>query len=110
MKKKNTIKKYLEYKEILSLRKFKRNASFIIYFRKNEYNYTRIGLLVSKKNGNAVIRNKIKRQVRNMIDHLTDYSKNIDMIILISKTYKTSEFNENFILLKDLFRDIQGDN
>lgn len=106
MKKKNTIKKYLEYKEILNLRKFKRNALFIIYFRKNDYGYTRIGLLVSKKNGNAVTRNKIKRQIRSMIDELTDYTKNIDLIILISKNYDISKYNENFEIFKNIFRDI----
>ena len=106
MKKKNIIKKYLEYKEILNLRKFKRNALFIIYFRKNDYGYTRIGLLVSKKNGNAVIRNKIKRQIRSMIDQLTDYTKNIDLIILISKNYDIYKYNENFEILKNIFRDI----
>ncbi len=106
MKKKNIIKKYLEYKEILNLRKFKRNALFIIYFRKNDYGYTRIGLLVSKKNGNAVIRNKIKRQIRSMIDQLTDYTKNIDLIILISKNYDISKYNENFEIFKNIFRDI----
>ncbi len=106
MKKENTIKKYLEYKEILNLRKFKRNALFIIYFRKNDYGYTRIGLLVSKKNGNAVTRNKIKRQIRSMIDELTDYTKNIDLIILISKNYDISKYNENFEIFKNIFRDI----
>lgn len=106
MKKKNTIKKYLEYKEILNLRKFKRNALFIIYFRKNDYGYTRIGLLVSKRNGNAVTRNKIKRQIRSMIDELTDYTKNIDLIILISKNYDISKYNENFEIFKNIFRDI----
>lgn len=106
MKKKNTIKKYLEYKEILNLRKFKRNALFIIYFRKNDYGYTRIGLLVSKKNGNAVTRNKIKRQIRSMIDELCDYTKNIDLIILVSKNYNISKYNENFEIFKNIFRDI----
>lgn len=106
MKKKNTIKKYLEYKEIINLRKFKRNALFIIYFRKNDYGYTRIGLLVSKKNGNAVTRNKIKRQIRSMIDELTDYTKNIDLIILISKNYDITKYNENFEIFKNIFRDI----
>lgn len=106
MKKKNTIKKYLEYKEILNLRKFKRNALFIIYFRKNDYGYTRIGLLVSKKNGNAVTRNKIKRQIRSMIDELCDYTKNIDLIILVSKNYDISKYNENFEIFKNIFRDI----
>ena len=73
MKKINVIKKYREYKELFNLRKFKRNNLFTIYFRKNKYNITRVGLSVSKKNGNAVTRNKIKRQVRNILDKKLTY-------------------------------------
>ena len=73
MKKINVIKKYREYKELFNLRKFKRNNLFTIYFRKNNYNITRVGLSVSKKNGNAVTRNKIKRQVRNILDKKLTY-------------------------------------
>ena len=106
MKTKNTSNKYLEDKEILNLRKFKRNALFIIYFRTNNYGFTRIGLLVSKKNGNAVTRNKIKRQLRSMIDQTIDYKRNIDLIILVSKSYNINKFEENFNSFKTIIRDI----
>ena len=52
----------LNGKEILNKKKFLKNDLFCLYFRNNDYAYTRIGILVTKKNGNAVIRNKIKRQ------------------------------------------------
>ena len=106
MKKRNTIKKYREFKEILDLRKFKRNAIFTIYFRKNDYGHTRIGLLVTKKNGNAVIRNKIKRQVRSIIEQTISYKENIDLIIVISKKYDVNEFSKNQDLLISLIHDI----
>lgn len=106
MKKKNTIKKYQEFKEILDIHKFKRNQLFSIYFRKNNFDYTRIGILVSKKNGNSVTRNKIKRQVRSIIEDTTNYDKNRDLIIVISKNYNTQNFEENSLLLKNLLNDI----
>ena len=95
MKKINVIKKYREYKELFNLRKFKRNNLFTIYFRKNNYNITRVGLSVSKKNGNAVTRNKIKRQVRNILDKKLTYKENYDLVIVISYKYNINEYSKN---------------
>lgn len=95
MKKINVIKKYREYKELFNLRKFKRNNIFTIYFRKNNYNITRVGLSVSKKNGNAVTRNKIKRQVRNILDKKLTYKENYDLVIVISYKYNINEYSKN---------------
>lgn len=108
MKKRNVIKKYQEYQEILDLRKYRRNYLFTIYYRDSEFNYTRIGLLVGKRNGNAVTRNKIKRQVRAMIDEIInkDYLKSLDLIVVISKNYDIHEFNKNKEQLTNLFKDI----
>jgi len=95
MKKTNVIKKYLEFKEILDLRRFKRNPLFTIYYRDNEYQKTRIGILITKKHGNAVRRNKIKRQVRSIIDSSIDYKIGKDLIIVISKNYDPNEYLKN---------------
>ena len=102
MKKINVIKKYIEYKELFSLRKFKRNNLFTIYFRENEYNKTRVGLSVSKKNGNAVTRNKIKRQVRNILNKKLTYKENYDLVIVISYKYNIDEYSKNEEMLMKL--------
>lgn len=94
MKKKNVIKKYLEFKEILNLRKFKRNSLFTIYYRENSEDKTRVGILITKKHGNAVKRNLIKRQIRNIIDHTLDYKDSKDLIIVTSKQYNPNEFKK----------------
>ncbi len=106
MKKKNVIKKYLEFKEILNLRKFKRNSLFTIYYRDNEINKTRVGILITKKHGNAVKRNLIKRQIRNIIDHSLDYKDSKDLIIVISKQYNPNEFKRNEEMLQKLLQSI----
>ena len=47
-----------------------RNQSFVIHYRPNEYTYTRVGISVSSKLGNAVVRNLVKRQIRFFADFL----------------------------------------
>ncbi len=107
MKELNRVKKYREFKEILDLRKFKRNEIFTLYYRKNEFGYSRVGILVTKKNGIAVKRVKIKRQVRSIVDKYLDYKNcGLDIIIVISKKYKTEEFSKNENLLKELILQI----
>ena len=103
----NRVKKYREFKEIINLRRFKRNELYTVYFRKNDFGYARIGILVSKKNGIAVQRVKIKRQVRAILDKNIDYKNNaLDIIVIISKKYKTDEFGKNEELLGSLIKQI----
>lgn len=109
MKKCFVIKKYREYQEIFHLRKFKRNNKFIVNFRKNDNSLTRVGINVGKKNGNAVARNKIKRQIRQIVDECVDYKMNIDLIIAVTKNYKTDEFEDNKIKLTELLNSIIGE-
>jgi len=91
----NRVKKYREFKQILKKKSVK-NDIFSVYFRDNEFGYARVGLLVTKKNGIAVTRVKIKRQVRSVVDETLDYEKiSKDIIIVISPKYKVENFQEN---------------
>ncbi len=109
MKKINRVLKYREFQEILDKHNFKKNDLFKIYFRKNEYGFERYGLLVTKKNGIAVIRNKIKRQVRMVIDKVSDYSKSLDVIVVVSKRYDVNQFEENKKELTTLLSQVRSE-
>lgn len=85
MKKKNIIKSKLEYTEIIKKCKYKKNPYFIIYYRKNN-NFNRYGISVPKKTGKAVIRNQIKRRLKNIIDNNEiNIQKSYDYVIIIRK-------------------------
>ncbi len=109
MKKEFVIKKYQEYQEIIKKRKFKKSSSFTIYYQLSENPFPRVGLLVGKKNGIAVIRNKIKRQVRVFVDKYIDDDLNLNLIIAMTKNYDVSKFNENEEEFKKLINSIKGD-
>lgn len=109
MKKINTVKKYREFKEILNKRKFIKNELFCVYFRDSKYDYSRYGILLTKKNGNAVIRNKIKRQMRSIIDSVTTYKVPIDVIVVVNKKYDVKNFNENKDKLASVLLKILGE-
>ncbi len=108
MKKVNRVKKYREFKVIMDLRKFKRNEIYSVYFRNKQEDVARVGILVGKRNGNAVTRVKIKRQVRSIVDETLYLRHDVyDYIIVISKNYNTEEFAKNKTLLVTLLTSIK---
>jgi len=109
MKKENVIKKYREFQEIMKLHHSYRSNSYTVYYRKKDDELTRIGILVGKRNGIAVTRNKIKRQVRMIIDSVITYNEKIDIVVAISSNYDCNKFDENKNELTKLLNNLKGD-
>ena len=81
-----------------------RNQSYVIHYRPNEFNYVRVGISVSSKLGNAVVRNLVKRQIRSMCDSLIDYnSQSLDIVIIAKANFLNRSFDDNKQSLKELF-------
>lgn len=91
---KNRIKKYSEFQKVIAEGEVKKTGFFVSYSLKNELGYSRFGISVPKKTGNAVLRNRIKRQVRSAIGLSTDYEKPVDTILIVRKSYDSNNFNE----------------
>lgn len=89
---KNRIKKHSEFQKVIGEGKVLRGNAFTFYVLENAFGYTRIGISVPKKSGNAVIRNKIKRQIRACVAQLTDYSKSVDLVMIVRKNYNVENF------------------
>ena len=74
-----------------------KNRSFVVYSLENELPYNRYGISVSKKIGNAVVRNKCKRIIRSIIDNnKKNYINGKDYIIILrrgglEKSYQDQE-------------------
>ena len=95
MKKKNIVKENKDFSRIINNEKKYWNDAFSVYYDKNNIGNYRIGISVSKKIGNAVVRNKIKRQIRNIADNNKNiYQKNTDYIIIVRRNYINLKFSE----------------
>lgn len=85
MKKIDIIKSSDEYTEIINTGKSKKNKYYSIYYRSNNKN-NRYGITIPKKLGVAVLRNKTKRRVKNIIDKNKNTIQNsYDYVIIVKK-------------------------
>ena len=95
MKKINVVKENKDFAKIINSGKKYWNDVFSIYYDKNNHERYRFGISVSKKIGNAVIRNKIKRQLRMIVDKYKNiYSNDTDYIIIVKRNYINLSFSE----------------
>lgn len=103
MKKEDRIKSKIEFDKIIKTTKYIKNSLFVIHFLPKKTTTTRFGIAVGTSVGNAVVRNKLKRQTRELIKELRNLFKNdLDYIIIVRKsctevTYQ--EMKENLISL-----------
>ena len=75
MKKEKILQKSEDFSNIISTGQKQKNKYFSLYYKKsNESHY---GITVPKKIGHAVIRNKLKRQTREILDNLTGNRKEL---------------------------------
>ena len=91
---KNRIKKYPEFQKVIAEGDVKKTSFFVSYTLNNSLGYSRFGISVPKKIGTAVLRNKIKRQVRSAIGQSTTFNDSNDVVLIVRKTYQTNEFEK----------------
>ena len=104
MKKKNRVKKHEEFQKVIHGGKKSTNHSFVLYVKEKKEEEARIGITLSKKMGNAVKRNLIKRQVRMMCQDLIAFEKwPFDAVLIVRFGYLSNDFEHNKKNLEKLF-------
>lgn len=104
MKKINIVKENRDYNRIIKENRPFKYKDYVIYIDKREPSIYRFGFSVGKKVGNAVTRNRIKRQIKAIVSQ-NDYQNNFDCIIIVGKGILDRSFSEmrdnlNFALKK----------
>ena len=86
-----------EFGKTLSRGKRIRSKSFILLYSVKDTEKLSIGFLITKKVGGAVLRNKIRRRLSNILhSNLDTIRKDINMVIIPSKftNWKALSYNE----------------
>ena len=89
------VKKEKDFNAIFKEGESVANRRFVIYRLANSQEHIRVGLSVSKKLGNAVMRNQIKRRIRHiLINHGNELVDNIDFIVIARKGVENLDYAE----------------
>ena len=96
MKKAYRIKRNKEFQEIFNAGKSFANRQLVIYYiKKPNQTHFRVGLSVGKKLGNAVMRNQIKRYLRESFISLEDsIVSDLDLIIIARNPTVNMNYHE----------------
>lgn len=94
MKRYEMVKSHEEFNEIINKGKKLSNKYMIVFFLPKIFEKPNFGIAVGKKIGNAVVRNKLKRQFRAIIDnHRFLFKNNYNYIIMIKREANNATFD-----------------
>jgi ribonuclease P protein component len=102
VKKKFRLKKDQDFKQVIAANHVQKNRIFVVYSNANEMGYPRVGISVSKKVGSAVTRNRIRRQIRMMVDQIINLEESVDLLIIVRSEYLNGDFEKNSKKLYEL--------
>lgn len=95
MTKSERIKKNSQFRFIYSRGKSYSNDKLVLYIFRNKKNLNRIGLSVSKKVGKSVVRNRIKRLIREGYRlNKNMYKRGYDLIFIARGGAKNAKFTD----------------
>ncbi len=96
MNKKYRLRKNEDFQKVFRQGKSFANRQFVVYFiPSNGLNHFRIGISVSKKLGNAVTRNRMKRLIREAIrSKLHRFYTDADIVVIVRKPAVDMDFHQ----------------
>lgn len=82
-----------EFDAVYRTGKRKSNSHFTVFFRANQMPYSRFGFSIKKEIGGAVVRNRIRRRVREIVRlHREEIGGGWDLVIHPKKVVVRSDF------------------
>ena len=95
MKNYHSLRNNREFQMVYNEGNSKANRYLVLYYRKNDLEYNRLGTSVSKKVGNSVVRHRLTRLIRESYRlNETDFDSNLDIVVVARAAAKGKSFHE----------------
>jgi ribonuclease P protein component len=104
VKKINIVKNNRDFEKIINNKHIYRNQYFSIFVTRNNKGIYHFGISIPKKIGKAYLRNKLKRQIKSIIDNYNEkIDVNYDYIIIVKSDILKINYQAKNDSLIDLF-------
>jgi ribonuclease P protein component len=101
----NKIRKNVEFRAVYRRGKSFSNHLLVLYIYKNKKDTNRIGVSVSKKVGKSVIRNRVKRLIKECYRlNTSNLNKGYDLVFIARSAASDKGYNEIDNAIKNLFK------
>lgn len=88
-----SLKKNRDFRRVYRMGKSKANHNFVMIVLKNDLPYNRIGISVSKKVGNSVVRHRVTRVIREIIRlQWEEIKQGYDIVIVARSSAANSDY------------------
>ena len=95
MKNSQSLKKNADFQNVYQYGKSFANKYLVMYVKENDLGINRIGISVSKKVGNSVVRHRVKRLILESYRlHEDMFNSSLDMVIIARNTAKDRSYHE----------------
>ena len=99
MKRFPSIKKNTEFRDIYDTGKPRANKYLVMYVKKNGLDHSRIGISVSKKIGNSVVRHRMTRLLREVFRlHTDEIRKGNDFVVVLRPDFHIGKQKRHFFI------------
>jgi len=94
LKKSYRVKKEKDFKALFDAGHSVANRKFVVYMLEKEQKHFRVGISVSKKLGNAVVRNRIKRKIRHVLMQHQKHLVQADFVVIARKGVEELDYHQ----------------
>ena len=95
MKHSQSLKKNADFQNLYKSGKSFANKYLVMYVKENDLGINRIGISVSKKVGNSVVRHRLKRLIKESYRlHEDTFNSSLDVVIIARTTAKEKGYHE----------------
>jgi ribonuclease P protein component len=102
------LKRNQDFQIVIHKQKRKSNDLLVMYVSENDLHHPRVGISTSKKIGNAVIRNRARRQMRSLLLKNLNLTSSYDIVFIVKAAFVEANHQSRHNRLVQLLQYIGG--